>query len=182
MALSLLESNHQGGLDMFPPSDPQSPDAFHSQATRQRPHNGVGQWDPWSSPSPAGLGPPTKQPPPSSCTIQRIRRSNSLTPPSNSMVYPQDPWGSNQVRFVLSIHTPKKKGKTKLNSNSRTITAASSRDPCLYRPRAKRPTAYLTVPCRLRIRWPLPAAEADPTRFTATITTDRHLSTSPEVA
>ncbi|XP_046437500.1 protein Smaug homolog 1-like isoform X2 [Daphnia pulex] len=96
MALSLLESNHQGGLDMFPPSDPQSPDAFHSQATRQRPHNGVGQWDPWSSPSPAGLGPPTKQPPPSSCTIQRIRRSNSLTPPSNSMVYPQDPWGSNQ--------------------------------------------------------------------------------------
>nr|SVE74189.1 EOG090X06H8 [Daphnia barbata] len=92
MALSLLESNHQGGLDMFPPSDPQSPDTFHS--TRQR-HNG-GQWDPWSSPSP-GLGPPsTKPPPPSNCTIQRIRRSNSLTPPSNSMVYPQDPWGSNQ--------------------------------------------------------------------------------------
>lgn len=92
MALSLLESNHQGGLDMFPSSDPQSPDAFHSP--RQR-HNG-GQWDPWSSPSP-GLGPPSsKQPPPSTCTIQRIRRSNSLTPPSNSMVYPQDPWGSNQ--------------------------------------------------------------------------------------
>ena len=96
MALSLLESNHQGGLDMFPPSDPQSPDAFHTQ-TRQR-HNG-GQWDPWSSPSPA-LGPSTKQPPPSNCTIQRIRRSNSLTPPSNSMVYPQDPWGSNQVSLL----------------------------------------------------------------------------------
>lgn len=94
MALSLLESNHQGGLDMFPPSDPQSPDTFQT-GVRQ---NG-GQWDPWSSPS-AGLGPP-KQPPPSS-TMQRIRRSNSLTPPSNSMIYPQDPWGSNQVSFDRS--------------------------------------------------------------------------------
>nr|CAG4637018.1 EOG090X06H8 [Ceriodaphnia reticulata]SVE72943.1 EOG090X06H8 [Ceriodaphnia reticulata] len=88
MALFLLESNHQGGLDMFPPSDPQSPDTFQTGVR----HNG-GQWDPWSSPS-AGLGPP-KQPPPSS-TMQRIRRSNSLTPPSNSMIYPQDPWGSSQ--------------------------------------------------------------------------------------
>lgn len=88
MALSLLESNHQGGLDMFPPSDPQSPDIFQLNGR----HAG-GQWDPWSSPS-AGLGPPKQ--PPSSANMQRIRRSNSLTPPSNSMGYPQDPWG-NQV-------------------------------------------------------------------------------------
>lgn len=74
---------------MFPPSDPQCPsDTFQTGLAR---HSG-GQWDPWSSPS-TGLCPP-KQPPPSS-TMQRIRRSNSLTPPSNtSMMYPQDPWGS----------------------------------------------------------------------------------------
>lgn len=53
-------------------------------------------WDPWSSPS-AGLGPPPAG------QSQRIRRSNSLTPPSNSVAYPQDPWAGTVIATRLSM-------------------------------------------------------------------------------
>ena len=89
-----------------------------------------------------------------------------------SVCYPLDD-SNNQTKRKNSIH---------LCWYFRTITAASSRDPCLYRLQAKRPMGYLTALCRHRIRWHLPAAEVDPTRFTATITIDHHLFTSPEAA
>ena len=109
MALSLLEStsnhqvHHQGGLDMFPPLDPQQADVYHAGGLRSP------CWDPWNSPSSGLGGPPPKQkqqqpqhPPPSGS--QRIRRSNSLTPPSNTMAYQPDPW-SKMVRSTQNVPT-----------------------------------------------------------------------------
>jgi len=100
VALSLMDANSQGGLDLFQ-SDASADVAFHRgshHAPFQSHSHNSGQWDPWNSRNSVLVPPPA--PPPasssSSCTSgQRIRRSNSLTPPSNNMNnYLPDLWST----------------------------------------------------------------------------------------
>nr|CAG4648662.1 EOG090X06H8 [Polyphemus pediculus] len=82
MALSMLDANSQGGLDIFQADA----DVFQNMNSQTS-----SQWDPWNSYSSVLASPQPSPLPPASSNSQRIRRSNSLTPPSN-MAYPSDLW------------------------------------------------------------------------------------------
>ena len=159
---------------MFPPSNDPADQLFHRHVTNS------GQWDPWSSPSGVGLGPPpiaNKQQQPAGSSAHRIRRSNSLTPPSNAMAsYPQDPWSLSQVADFIIFQSNQENKKIDFLNNR--MTESTNRDRCLYR----RPAPIRSLPAfhivryHRRTRWPRRAAVADPIRFTAA-TNGRHLST-----
>ncbi len=96
MTLSLLDANNQGGLDMFPPPSSDHPLSSSSGTSRH--------WDPWSSPNNCGLGGSGGGRPMPSSIGQRVRRSNSLTPPSNNaMAYPQDVWNNVPVCYYYNL-------------------------------------------------------------------------------
>nr|CAG4638457.1 EOG090X06H8 [Cyclestheria hislopi] len=76
--LSLIESDEQG---IFDPLQPES-DVFQTQQY-------VSQWDPWNSHSSVLV------PPPYGGQNSRVRRSNSLTPPSN-ITYTSDLWSTQE--------------------------------------------------------------------------------------
>lgn len=133
------------------------------------PEHGAQQWDPWRSPN-AGLGPPNQQ----TTLNQRIRRSNSLTPPTNNVAYPQDPWiGSVKASFAPPFFSA--------NQQFLNRTIASSRGLCRCLRQENQRTICPTVLFPLKTRLLRPEVEVVQTRFTATITTARLLFKFPAV-
>ena len=165
MALSLLEGSGTSQdvlADVFHPADP-APDTFQTANSAQ--------WDPWKSYSSVLAS----APPSSSGNQQRIRRSNSLTPPS---AYPSDLW-SKPVN-IPGIFSSKEKWFDRRRSwwhfsffelnLIRTITRVeSNRDHSRCRRRAKTVAFRLDqsiVHCRLKVRWLLPPAGPIPSTVT----------------
>nr|CAG4650161.1 EOG090X06H8 [Sida crystallina] len=115
VALSLMDANSQGGLDLFQP-EACTNDAFHRSHHSQVQH---GQWDPWNSHDSILVPPPAAPPPASSSSSsssstssssagQRIRRSNSLTPPSNTLSnYLPDLWNTVEDNSIQQRMKPR---------------------------------------------------------------------------
>ena len=109
-ALSLLDANTQGGLDMFQSFQSFQSDTADTFPTAPAVSAATGPWDPWTSygcvltnsPQPLGIASANSQQQQS-----RIRRSNSLTPPSN-MTYPPDLWNKqvNDARTCCCLLLP----------------------------------------------------------------------------